>query len=260
MGIQVYTDPPRVVYEMVDLTTDISTSKQYAGAYPTNNEAVYGTFMRQRGHSFSVSYAVRNGGPTNNASGLWSKSEAFLQGLTPNPNFDDGATQENYDGDDNILDATMNLFDEPTATYEDTTVTTSLSGPVHNGVFSTHDFTFQHERLVSYEAAIRVDVLQALITAYPQGTITFLVNVPGSQTQEWDIHGGFAYVSVLYTQVWNTPESTFPLSAFGVTPDDGWLTFPVTGGTWSRNCVSGGTFGRTCVSGGTFTRGDVTNG
>lgn len=218
MGIVVYTDPPRVVFDMSDLPTTQDTQQIYAGGYPTNNEAVYGTFLRQRGHSYIVSYAVRDGGATNNASGSWGKSEAFQQGLSPNPVFDNEVNEANYDGSGTPLDASLNLFDEPTATYADASRTVALTQLSHSGVFSGHSYTFQHEGIVSYQALIRPEVMQALIDLYPDGTITFLSNTPSSQTQEWDIHSGFVYVSVLQTQVWVTPEATFPLSDFGILP------------------------------------------
>lgn len=255
MPVTIQTDPPAVVYDLSDLYPNpTSFSKSYAGG-----SAAEAYHQRQQLHSWRVSYAVRNGGPTNIVSGDWSVADAIIAGGFSFPGWVDAEVEANYDTNGVRLDPSLNLFDAPTATYASTVSSQTMSGSSH-GFLSSHSFSFTENKIATVTATIRPDILAGLITNYPSGTITFLVQGSTSSTYDWDIHSGFIITEILSTATAVFPETTFPLTDFGVAPTDGWTLGDVSGGTWTRRCVSGGTWARACVSGGTWTRGDVTSG
>ena len=171
----------------------------------------------QRQHTFALTYAIRNGGPTNLATG--SRGSAIRIRAGGNIEYPDSVFSENnYIFPGAILQPeTSNAIDSLDPTYATAAETGTISGTGSHGP-PNHSFPYNHERTIKIVCPLRPAILQALIDAYPTGTITFLVGVVSDQGLNYDIHSGTLYKRFIGDTAWTMPEATFPLTDFGVTP------------------------------------------
>jgi hypothetical protein len=214
MGVTILTSPPRAVYDF----SDIAQSLEFLynrGLLDLVSASAPGTYDIQTKYQYGISYRVDNEGAMGVVSGVWNIEDSETQGDFSA--FIDSQSQNNSVGL-TPQPAAFNLFSPPerssiTNTVTDLTITTGVGHAA-----PTHIFTFSEPRLASMTALVREANLQSLIDTYPNGTITFRNRFCSSSSYRWDIHAGYAVVSILSSRVITDVEATFPLSDFGLEP------------------------------------------